>query len=81
MQNAYRTGGLRSIFRGANAQVLRVTVGSGAQLSSFVTAKEQLEPLLCNYHWFWRTAAASLVASVFVVVFMSPFDEFCEMFV
>lgn len=74
MQNAYRTGGLRSIFRGANAQVLRVTVGSGAQLSSFVTAKEQLEPLLCNYHWFWRTAAASLVASVFVVVFMSPFD-------
>jgi len=73
-RNEYNTGGLRRIFRGTSAQVLRVTVGSGAQLSSFEHTKRYLQPFMADYHWFAITASSSLVASVFVVLFMSPFD-------
>jgi solute carrier family 25 protein 34/35 len=68
-----KEGGVSRLWRGSPAQMARVTVGSGAQLSSFTKSKELLGPVF-EGNWFLTTAVSSVVASVFVVFFMSPFD-------
>lgn len=68
-----KEGGIARIWRGSPAQIARVTVGSGAQLTSFTKSKELLGPVFKG-NWFLTTAVSSVVASVFVVLFMSPFD-------
>jgi len=69
-----KKNGLRSLYRGATSQLLRVAVGSGAQLTSFEKSKHLISSTLPNSHWFVITASSACVASIFVCLFMSPFD-------
>jgi len=72
--NEYRIGGLRRVFHGMTGQILRVTAGGGAQLTSFETTKNYLSPYLIQFPWFANTACAAIVASFFCAVVVSPFD-------
>jgi len=69
-----KKNGIRGLYRGATSQLLRVAVGSGAQLTSFETSKQLMSSNLPNSHWFVVTASSACIASVFVCLFMSPFD-------
>jgi len=51
-----------------------VAVGSGSQLTSFTYTKRFVNATMPDGHWFVATATSACVASVFVCVFMSPFD-------
>ena len=63
-----------ALYRGTSSQILRVAVGSGSQLTSFTYTKRFVNATMPDGHWFVATATSACVASVFVCVFMSPFD-------
>ena len=63
-----------ALYRGTSSQILRVAVGSGSQLTSFTYTKRFVNATMPDSHWFVATATSACVASVFVCVFMSPFD-------
>ena len=63
-----------ALYRGTSSQILRVAVGSGSQLTSFTYTKRFVNAAMPDSHWFVATATSACVASVFVCVFMSPFD-------
>ena len=65
---------ISALYRGTNSQILRVAVGSGSQLTSFTYTKRFVNATMPDSHWFVATATSACVASVFVCVFMSPFD-------
>jgi len=67
-------GGITALYRGTSSQILRVAVGSGSQLTSFTYTKRFVNATMPDGHWFVATATSACVASVFVCVFMSPFD-------
>lgn len=69
-----RNGGVGALYRGTSSQILRVAVGSGSQLTSFIYAKQFIRDIIPTSHWFVVTASSACVASVFVCLFMSPFD-------
>lgn len=63
------------LWRGASGAMLRVSVGSAAQLSSFSKSKD----VIVRSEFFESNSviipiASSMLASVFVVVAMTPFD-------
>ena len=65
---------ISALYRGTSSQILRVAVGSGSQLTSFTYTKRFVNAAMPDSHWFVATATSACVASVFVCVFMSPFD-------
>jgi len=75
LKSIYAAQGLGGLWRGVNGAVVRVMVGSSAQLSTFSSVKAWLEA----NHWFppnswFATFAASMVGGVAVTLFMTPFD-------
>ncbi|KAI8930109.1 mitochondrial carrier domain-containing protein [Entophlyctis helioformis] len=81
LKTVYRNEGLRGLWRGADASMVRTGVGSAVQLSSYDGCKQ----MLLRSGWF-DTAhnggqggislhfMASLVTSFFVCIAMNPFD-------
>ena len=73
--SVYRQFGIRGLWQGVSGAIPRVMVGSGAQLSSFSTAKE----FVINKQFFKEDSimipiCSAMVGSVSVVCFMTPFD-------
>ncbi|KNC96803.1 uncharacterized protein SPPG_08005 [Spizellomyces punctatus DAOM BR117] len=79
LQIIYRGEGLRGLWRGVDAAMLRTGIGSAVQLSSYDSCKH----LLSQSGWFnlhdghgglELHLAASLITSLFVCIAMNPFD-------
>ncbi|KAL3860903.1 hypothetical protein ACJMK2_007066 [Sinanodonta woodiana] len=71
----YSTGGFLGLWRGVSAAILRVTVGSASQLSTFSTAKAYIVHLQVFPAESWLNAFAAAIMSGFVVTAcMTPFD-------
>ncbi|KAB0789996.1 hypothetical protein PPYR_12301 [Photinus pyralis] len=75
IKEIYTEHGIRGLWRGAGATMLRAVAGSSAQLTSFAMTKD----LLNDYHIFdnsptLRTFSASIVGGVFQALAMQPFD-------
>mmetsp|Transcript_38522 Transcript_38522/g.123477 ORF Transcript_38522/g.123477 Transcript_38522/m.123477 type:complete len:296 (+) Transcript_38522:64-951(+) len=68
-----RDEGFGGLFRGANGAVIRVAMGSAAQLSSYDTCKQLIHQYL-HLDGTPLHLASSLSASVFVILVMNPFD-------
>lgn len=58
-------GGLAGLWKGAGTSVVRTSVGSGVQLSSYD---------LCKRHFHTDSYVPSVCASLMTVLFMNPFD-------
>ncbi|KAJ2953008.1 hypothetical protein O0L34_g7389 [Tuta absoluta] len=71
----YRTEGFRGYFAGINATCARLAIGSGAQLTTFSTAKQALlNNGLCTQSKFALAFCASALSGVVVSVAMCPLD-------
>ena len=75
LKGVFQKHGIIGIWRGSTAAVLRVTGGSAAQLSSFSMAKD----FILQKNFFHKDSivvpiCASMLASIFVVTAMTPFD-------
>lgn len=75
LKSIYQKHGIVAIWRGSTAAMVRVTGGSAAQLSSFSMAKD----FILRDNFFHPDSimvpiCASALASIFVVVAMTPFD-------
>ena len=79
LAHIYRAEGLRGLWRGADAAMLRAGVGSAVQLTGYDSTKA----VLLKSGWFEEHGgqgdlkvhfAASLVTSFFVCCAMNPFD-------
>ncbi|RZC42729.1 solute carrier family 25 member 35 [Asbolus verrucosus] len=71
----YLNHGIRGLWRGGNATVLRAVVGSSAQLTSFAKTKDALKKYEIFQQFTVLTAfVASIVGGVFQTLFMTPFD-------
>ncbi|XP_074655605.1 solute carrier family 25 member 35-like [Tubulanus polymorphus] len=74
-RSIYRIRGVFGLWRGVEAAMLRVMVGSAAQLSTFSYAKHYIEDMQINSPGHILTAFyASCLSGVVVVVCMTPFD-------
>nr|XP_058964785.1 solute carrier family 25 member 35-like [Pocillopora verrucosa] len=71
----YQQFGIKGLWRGVSGALARVMVGSAVQLSTFSTTKERI--LQTNFFparsWL-IPASASMISSIAVVTFMTPFD-------
>lgn len=74
LKDIFQDEGVRGLFRGANAAILRTAVGSGAQLPAYFFAKQQLEKLGNLKDGLGMQLACSAFAGVGVTVVMNPFD-------
>ncbi|KAK5645393.1 hypothetical protein RI129_006693 [Pyrocoelia pectoralis] len=75
IKEIYTDHGVRGLWRGTNASMLRALVGSSTQLTSFAMTKD----LLNEYSFFHsyptlKTFCASIVGGAFQAVTMQPFD-------
>ncbi|XP_012558578.2 solute carrier family 25 member 35 isoform X1 [Hydra vulgaris] len=71
----YREHGVRGLWRGASASMVRVTVGSATQLSAFSKSKDfYSRNNIFEPGSFMLSVSSSMTASVFVVLAMTPFD-------
>lgn len=71
----YRDFGILGLWRGASGAVLRVSVGSAAQLSTFSLTKDIIERRnLFEKDSFFLGLAASFCSSFVVSLAMTPFD-------
>lgn len=67
--------GISGLYRGVTSGMLRVSVGSAAQLSSYDTIRRELnKSQYLQDHEFISRCASALVAGVVVVTAMNPFD-------
>lgn len=72
-----QTEGIRGLYRGATAAMLRVGVGSGVQLSCYDACKSfvvSLSPNTFTNSSVSTHFAASMVSGLFVTLAMNPFD-------
>lgn len=71
----YQQFGIKGLWQGVSGALARVMVGSAVQLSTFSTTKERI--LQTNFFparsWL-IPASASMISSIAVVTFMTPFD-------
>ncbi|KAI8797101.1 solute carrier family 25 member 35 isoform X1 [Biomphalaria glabrata] len=75
IKTIYKDHGAVGLWRGVTAAVMRVTVGSAAQLSTFSEAKTMIDSTqVFKPNSFMTTFSASMVSGIFVTVFMTPFD-------
>ncbi|XP_071109574.1 solute carrier family 25 member 35-like [Haliotis cracherodii] len=75
IRTIYSQFGVQGLWRGVNAAICRVTVGSASQLSTFSVAKDYV----VERQWFprdsWMNAlSASMASGIIVTCFMTPFD-------
>ncbi|KAL1923526.1 uncharacterized protein VTP21DRAFT_8506 [Calcarisporiella thermophila] len=72
----YQSNGVRGLYRGMNAAILRTGVGSSVQLPTYEFTKSHLlaSPLLDLQDDVRTHLMSSLVSSFFVVLAMNPFD-------
>lgn len=73
----YGEFGVKGLFRGAMGAVIRVMVGSSAQLTSFTIFKSYFKKhkiFSSKEDSIWNTFAASMIGGVFIAIFMAPFD-------
>lgn len=74
----YRKEGVRGLWRGANAALLRVSSGSAMQLTTFSKIKSHINHLAIFRERSWLEAlVASSASGVVVVATMTPFDVCC----
>lgn len=75
LSSIYKSQGFSGLWRGVNAAIMRVMVGSASQLSTFSASKRYLEEsnIFPPGHLI-VTFAASMVGGVAVTLFMTPFD-------
>jgi len=67
--------GLSGLFRGVTSGMMRVSVGSASQLSSYDAIRRELAKIeYLQRHEFLSRCASSFVAGVVVVTAMNPFD-------
>jgi len=76
LQQIYQTTGVRGLWRGANAAMLRTMVGSATQLTTYSSAKELVvsSGLVSQERRFPVEAASAMVCGVVVAFVMNPFD-------
>ena len=73
--DVYKQFGITGLWRGASGAVLRVSVGSAAQLSTFSITKDFIEKRkLFKKDSFFLGVAASFCSSFVVCLAMTPFD-------
>nr|AKN21604.1 slc25a-36 [Schmidtea mediterranea] len=71
----YKEKGIRGLWRGWQAQVIRVMVGSSAQLSTFSMCKQWLHRMeICDISTITNSILASFVGGIVVTLAMAPFD-------
>ena len=76
LRTIYKANGIRGLWRGADASMIRTGVGSAVQLSTYDATKQ----FLGNSGWFSNISdvylhfSASLMTSLFVVLAMTPLD-------
>lgn len=71
----FKQFGIKGLWRGVSGAVARVMVGSSVQLSTFSTTKEKITELNYFRPGSWLIpASASMISSIAVVMFMTPFD-------
>lgn len=74
----YRKEGVRGLWRGANAALLRVSSGSAMQLTTFSKIKSHINHFAIFQKRSWLEAlVASSASGVVVVATMTPFDVCC----
>ncbi|KAJ8320851.1 hypothetical protein KUTeg_002438 [Tegillarca granosa] len=74
-QTVYNQYGVLGLWRGVNAAVPRVMVGSAAQLSTFSVSKDYIGRMeLFPKESLWTTLFASMLGGIMVTVCMTPFD-------
>lgn len=74
LKSVYGEGGIRGLFRGSNAAILRTAVGSGAQLPAYYFAKQELIKYAHMDDGMALQLLSSAFAGVGVTVVMNPFD-------
>ena len=73
--DVYKQFGITGLWRGASGAVLRVSVGSAAQLSTFSMTKDFIEKRkLFKKDSFFLGVASSFCSSFVVCLAMTPFD-------
>lgn len=79
LKHIYQREGVRGLWRGADASMVRTAVGSSVQLSTYDFFKSELQ----KFDYFSENGragtfkvhfSASLITSFFVCLFMNPFD-------
>ncbi|XP_060526270.1 solute carrier family 25 member 35-like [Cylas formicarius] len=71
----YSRDGIKGLWRGANATVLRALVGSSVQLTSFAMFKDSLRELqIFQANPLLTSLVSSLVSGAFQTIAMNPFD-------
>ncbi|KAH9498438.1 hypothetical protein Btru_008254 [Bulinus truncatus] len=75
IKTIYKDHGAFGLWRGVSGAIMRVTVGSAAQLSTFSESKNMIDKFkVFKPNSFMTTFSASMVSGIFVTVFMTPFD-------
>lgn len=74
-KSIFKDHGVNGLWRGVSGAIVRVTVGSASQLSTFSAAKNFVEESkIFKPNSFNVTFSASMVSGMFVTLFMTPFD-------
>lgn len=75
MRDIYKQFGILGLWRGASGGVLKVSIGSAAQLSTFSTTKDIIEKRnIFKKDSFVLGLSASFCSSFAVCIAMTPFD-------
>ncbi|XP_073240020.1 solute carrier family 25 member 35-like [Porites lutea] len=75
ISTTYKQFGITGLWRGVSGALARVAVGSAVQLSTFSTTKLKIAQMGFFNPGSWLIpASASMVSSIAVVTFMTPFD-------
>ncbi|XP_042128190.1 solute carrier family 25 member 34 isoform X2 [Peromyscus maniculatus bairdii] len=75
LESIWRRQGLLGLWRGVGGAVLRVTVGSAAQLATFASAKAWVQERQWLLEDSWLvTLAGGMISSIAVAAVMTPFD-------
>ncbi|XP_059151378.1 solute carrier family 25 member 35-like isoform X2 [Physella acuta] len=75
IKSIYKDHGTFGLWRGVSGAMVRVTVGSASQLSTFSFSKNFIqETKIFTPNSFLSTLSASMVSGIFVTLFMTPFD-------
>ncbi|KAL1490264.1 hypothetical protein ABEB36_012988 [Hypothenemus hampei] len=74
LTNIYKSGGIRGLFRGAQATVPRAFIGGSSQLVCFEYTKQLLDRYNVTSNALLKSFLGSMVGGIAVSVVMTPFD-------
>ncbi|KAK9707676.1 Mitochondrial oxaloacetate carrier protein [Basidiobolus ranarum] len=74
LSQIFRQEGIRGLFRGVDAAMMRTSIGSAAQLSSYDKCKQAILKSPSFEDNVYTHCLASMITSVFVCIVMNPFD-------